>query len=743
MNNEVAPNSVPFPAASFQSLSAADADVPVGGVFETVLRRKLLVLTISVLIIVITAIVVFRLPAYYKSTAVLLIDSQRAQSLSQVTTGESPQIDMVAVKTQVSIIQSPNLAERVVKELDLIDAPEFVNELNAPRPLFRRWIEQAESLLTGAAPEQDVPLTPEQRIKTVAGMLLGKVSASNDGKSYLIEISAQAFDGALSARIANAFANIYLDFNRKLKIDAITEANSRFFDQLPPLAEKVRDADRTVQTFRVSHGLTPATTPGQVEGHGATLADEQLAQVNVQLGDAINERAEKEAKLQQITDAQHGKERLEAIPEIVASGLIQTLRQRQAVLSSEAASLATSALQSNPGLIAIRAAQINASASISAEIARLAASAASAAATARSKETALRDRLNDLRDIVASQSEAEIKLRDLQNQADAAREVYLSYLHRFQQTASLGVMQQPDAELIALADLPLHSAGPRRMQIVMLASAIGVIIAVLCALTLDRMRRGFYTLADLEAATGLTVIGFIPRLRRGLEEMSSRKTQVLFREAINHVRATLEFGNQQYRARVVLVTSALPMEGKTHFAASLARSVAVRGGRALLISCDGKSQSFSKMLSLVKDGQAPMFDEAGDRSPESNLPIIPGAMPGLDVARLQTSVTYPSFMPSLNRARVEMDEARGKYDLIVLDGPPVLACAEAELLCGVVDGVIMVVRWGQTTKGALSSALRTMSVYGVRLLGAVLNNADIKQLSRSSDEGNLYRRYID
>jgi Mrp family chromosome partitioning ATPase len=379
-------------------------------------------------------------------------------------------------------------------------------------------------------------------------------------------------------------------------------------------------------------------------------------------------------------------------------------------------------MQNNPALVAVRAAQANVSATISAEISKLASSMTSTVMAARAREASLHERLNSLRDLVASQSDAEIKLRDLQNQADAAREVYLSYLHRFQQTASLGLMQQPDAELIALADLPLHPAGPRRIQIVVLAGAVGIIIAVLCALLCDRFRRGFFTPADLEAATGLTVIGFIPRLRRGMEALSSAKIQFLFREAMNHVRATLEFGSQQYRAQVVLVTSALPGEGKTHFATSLARSVTARGGRALLIECDLRRPSSS----------------------QGHLAIVRDLASGIDVGTLQTSRAHPSFLPSLNRARAEMDAVRQKYDLIVLDGPPVLACAEAELLCDVVDGIIMVVRWGHTTKGSISSALRTLRLYGIRTIGAVMTNADIKQLTKtSSDYGHLYRRYAE
>ncbi len=651
---------------------------------------------------------------------------------------------MVAIKTQVSIIQSTNIAERVVGKLDLANAQNLVDVLTKPSFIqhwlgyVSDWFRYVSEYIFGKPPPP-IPLTPEDRVKTIASILLGKMTASNDGKSYLIEIAAQSENGALSAKIANAFADSYLNFNRRLKIDSIKEANTRFFDQLPPLAEKVRDADKAVQTFRAAHELTPAAGPGA--GRNMTLADQQLAQVNVQLGEAINDRTEKEARLKQMTDALHGKGQLDAVPEIVGSQHIQALRQQQSTLRSNEASLGASALQANPNLMAIRAAEGNVNNTIMAEVMKIAASQTAMVRAARDREAALQDRLAALRDVVATQSVAEIQLRDLENQADAAREVYTSYLHRFQQTASLGLMQQPDAELISQADIPLHPTGPRRMQILVLASIVSIVIAVLCALLAERFRGGFFTPIDLEAGTGLTVIGLIPRLRRSSEMLSSKATRIQFREAINQVRAALEFGGEQYRARVVLVTSALQGEGKTHFANSLARSVALRGGRALLINCasvTGSQQLPDKRHNL------PVVTEAAETQSSNNLIITPGAVPGLDVGILRPNGDDSFARPSLNRARAEVLAARETYDLIVLDGPSVPACAEAELFCGVIDGVIMTVRWGRTTKGDIFSAMRILRVYGVHPLGAVLTNVDIKQLTKSSSRhGDLYRYYAD
>ena len=739
MGNQLVDASAPF--LGVDPAPGQDHDVPVRGLFQVIWRRKFLIAIIATPLIAATGFVVDQLPPTYKSTAVLLIDSPRAQPIPQLSSGEGSQLDMVGVKTQVSIIQSPNLAERVVEKLDLTHAPEFVSELDGSPSLVKSVIASVQQYVMGTKPA-DVPLTAAERAKTVAAMLLNKVKASNDGKSYLVEITALTKNDALGAEIANAFARIYLDFNRKLKVDAIDEANVRFFDQLPPLAQKVRDAGRLVQVFRVANGLTPASGSSQVEGRGATLADQQLAQINLQLGEVISDRTEKEAHLRQFTNALHGQGKVDALPEIVGSSLIQSLRQRQALLKNQQAALGASTMQSNPAFAAGEVAGASITNIINDEIRKISASVESSVKAARDREAILQNRLNSLKDLVASQSEAEIKRRDLQNQADAAREVYTSYLHRFQQTASLGLMQQPDAELISLADVPLSPAGPRRLALMALGSAVALAFAVLCALLNDRARRGFLNPQEVEQATGLTVIGFIPRLRRGVESLSNKETRLLYREAMSHVRSILEFGNSQYRARVVLVTSAVPGEGKSHFAAALARNVASSGGRALLVECDIRRPRVTASLALAEGGNAVFSTEPEGLHQMGNLAIDRAVVPGLDVATLQAAKSHPEYLPSLKRAREELDEARRNYDLIVLDGPPVLACGEAELFCGAADGVIVVIRWGETAKGTLLSALRTLRVYGVRTIGAVLNNVDIKELTKSgSDQGELYRGY--
>jgi succinoglycan biosynthesis transport protein ExoP len=722
------------PSFDVQLPAGTDAKVPVRGLMQVIWRRKLLVLLVMAVIMGGSAALIMRMSPYYVSTATLLIDPQQTEAITQLPSPDAPQIDMVAVKTQVAIIQSLELAKRVVETLKLVDAPRIGPMLGLDGGGPVSWIKWVQTNILHTKPPPVVPQTMADRIQALAAVLMGHVSASNDGKSYLVKIGAETQDAGLSAAIANSLAEAYLNFNRKLKIHAIQDANARFFDQLPPLAEKVRESARAVQKFRSDHGLMPVANASDGSG-GETLAEYQLAQINAQLVQAFADRVKEEARLRQITDAMHGHGQLDAIPEIVGSNLIQILREQQATITGKAAELRSSAGRGNPAMIALNAQQANIAATINAEVKKIALSVATSVNAAEAREDALRERLDYLKGVVASQSEAEIRLRDLQNKADAAREVYLSYLHRFEQTASLGLMQQPDAELIARADVPIRPAGPKRVQLFMVGTVMAMIAGVLCALLRDRFgaAAGFVSAQVLEAATGLPVLGALPKLRRGTEASSPPDIRFFHRETINHVRATLQFGGQQYRAGVVLVTSSVPHEGKSHVAGSLAASVAARGGRALLIHCD-------------QPNDAPGNRSAGPSVPVpisegSHLSVIKSPS-GPDTGRLRAMGPDGQGLPSLRQAHDELLALRDQYDTIILDGPSVIACANAELLCDAVDGVLLVVRSRETTRGVILAALRILNVYGVRTIGTVLNNVDMKQLARSdSDMAEFYNSY--
>lgn len=706
---------------------------PTNSLFGVLGRRKLVILLVTAVIAIPGILVITRLSPYFDAQALLAINTRKASFRDLQATVEVTNADAIAIATQVGIIRSPEMALRVVDRLHLDQAHEFTKVMDEPPPPWAALVSQAAAWL-GAPIAPAAKPTAEDRRQLTGRLLANDVTVINDGRSYLITIQVRTGDPSLSAGIANTYADLYLDFNRDLKIAAIRRANSLLDVQIAPMQQRLRTADEAVEAYRESNGLITNSGSGTdtQAGRGMTVAEDQLGQINAQYIKASGELATKQAKLAQIREAVAAG-RLESLPAVVDSPLINTLRAQQTELSTKVASLSQTALPNNPTLQSALAASADVQRRINSEVSKIAASVSSEVAAAQGQVDSLRATLAHLQGQVAGESRANVTLRQLQSEASAARTVYQDYLGRFEQTSSEGALQEPEADLISAAVIPAERAGPRRGQLSAIVVVGALFIACLFALVLDRMRRGIRTMEQLEAETGLFGLGMVPLLSGSLFKHFELGRSSIYTGAIGMVSSVLRFGGDKFRARVVLVTSAAPSEGKTTFAVSLAANVGREGGKALLIDCDLIRPAVAKALRMnkgSKDAAAAATDGMLRQSvlPGLDVMILPGNKTGL---HLETDV--------LRRA---IADAREHYDLIVIDAPPVLALADAPVLSLQTDGVIMVVHWRHTPIAAVTSALRLLQAYGVRILGGVITRVKLQELG--ADEGGhsyLYRSY--
>jgi polysaccharide biosynthesis transport protein len=736
------PGDLPVPEST-RPLRAIDSVSP-WMVFDVLRRRKITFAVVASLVLAAGIVLVMRMVPQYETRALVLVDTRKntLSDLQAISAGEL-QSDAVQVLTQVDIIRSPALAEEVATQLDLADAPEFKNAIDGPPGLVRRLMLRVGDMLGFPPPPHSV-LAQNQRTQLAASILLNdKLSVINDGRSYVIGIQVRTLDPALAARIANAYARVYLDFNRALKDRAVTRADAWLAERVAPLQDKLKTAEAEIANFRQAHGLIEERPSTGTNDRRATVAGQQLAQINALLVQATSDRVQKETSLAQIEAAEKGQGDLNSVPEVVASPLIQRLLAQQAEIAARVADIGTTQLGGNPQLVALRAQQAAIGVRIRSEVEKIVGSIRSEAATATAREASLKQRLADSEAKVAEQNRAEIELRALESEADAARRVYMDTLNKAEQTSNERDIQQPDAELISLAAVPLSPAPPTRTQYGLIAALAAVILGVVAAFLRERLERGFRSAEQLEEETGLPTIGFLPVARKPEAALAMEEQRSPYVEAINAVRGALLMSDGAGHPRVVLVTSALPREGKTFFAVSLARSVALAGGRSLLIDADLRRPSVartagitvqSSLNALVGTGgdHDAMLDRLIQRDDVTQLDIIPAEGNGNNVQDLVTS----------DALRGLVDAARTRYDLVVIDAPPVLAFVDARVLATVADATVMVVKWRDTPRNMVSGALKMLRGFGTRVAGTVLTQADLRALT--ANEGShayLYRNY--
>ncbi len=725
------------PAATVTAQEPLEQASPIS-VMTNVLRHKWLVAVVTALISGPAILYLLALPAYYDASALMMIDTKHV-SFGDSHSSDSQAggaADVIAISTQVDIMKSPSMAEKVVDRLDLTHVPEFEHAVLQRRSLSS-VLQTAIARLSGSATSIQEELTPAKRRQLTASLLSSKVTISNGGKTYLIEVRARTHNADLSAAIANTYADAYLDFNRQMKIDAIRRANGLLDEQITPLKDRVEKAEGAVEQFRQQKGLVSShasNTRLDLQA-GETVADQQLNEVDTQLTLASGDVAQKQANLRALQTAL-GSGGVDAIPQVVTSPLIQGLRQQEAELSSREAALEETTLGDNPELMAARAGSKRVRERIAAEVSKIAASLNNELATAQARQRTLQQRLVELQRQVALQSEANVSLVQLESEAQAARTVYQDYLSRYEQTSTQVALQEPEAELVSAAQTPAGKSGPALAQLTALITLGAATIACGLALLMERGQRGLRTASQLQAQTGLYTLGFMPKVKGGLRRVVGSQRRTVYTEAVSLVNNLLQFGEARYRARVVLVTSANSQEGKTFLATSLAAGVGQDGGRALLIDCDVRRPSVAKALQLDATPMAAGASGAGEPSH-----LWQDVLPGLDVMTLPASRNHSHTVDNAH-VRALIDDARSKYDLVVLDAPPVLAFADAPLLSLCVDGTILAVRWSCTPSKAVSDAVKTLDAYSARVLGAVVTQVDTSSLTDADgSHAQVYRNY--
>ncbi|WP_242402422.1 GumC family protein [Komagataeibacter kakiaceti] len=580
--------------------------------FSVMNRHRLAIALVTLAVALPAGAGIFSLKPYYNASSILIVGTRQAPFRDLQATVASPEVDTVAVNSEVSILRSPAIARAVVQKLDLVNNPEVRETLDSV-PLVKRIMDVATSFFTTPAPR--VPMTQNERIQATATLLDHWVTILNDGRSYIITITASTNDALTSARIANAYADVYLDFKRHMKISATWQANAMLDEQIVPLRERLRKAEQAVQAFREKNGLiaaelerAPGANANNADNGGTTVTDQQLTQMNHQLTMARADLESRRARYAEVRTAiSNGS--LDSIPDAVSSPLIQQLQAQEAQISSRAASLSQTVMDGNPDLQAERAAAAQVRRRIAAEVHRIASSAAKELSSSEAQVTALSAAVNRLQGQVTAENEADVTLRQLQSEATAARTVYQDYLGRFAQTSTQAELQVAEADLISRADTPLSPYGPPRKQYMAIAVIFALLIGAGSALVIDRMHKGVRSTAELDAIPGLFALGLVPAFAGPLRRQYVSRERSAYLETVESIRSVLSFGHSRFRAKVVLVTSAEQDEGKTTFALSLAANTARCGQRALVIDCDMRNPSAMRVMggiSVLHNSQMPV-----------------------------------------------------------------------------------------------------------------------------------------
>ncbi|MCB4821355.1 GumC family protein [Roseicella aerolata] len=668
-------------------------------------RRKWLIGATTALCFGLSAAVVTALPPVYRTSSTVLIEARRLPAATAEGATEVP-VNSETATNELQVLQSRELLGQVVRHLGLERDPTFNREL---RPSLL-------GTLTGEAAPELPAAGDEQAIDAAVSGLLRHLRVSLIGRSRAIEISLRAPDPMQAARIANTMAELYVAGQIARRAAETREFNTWINERLDELRVRARASARAVEEFRAAQGLVRGVARGDRE---ADLLRQEIAEVNQQLTAARARQGEATARLAEAERALAARN-MEGLAAVLGSQTIQQLRAQESQIAARQAEQTALFGSRHPTLAATSAELADVRARIQAEAQRILASFRSDLRLAREAEAGLTQRVDDLRAQVARLGTVEVQMQDLQREAEADRALVESFLARARGTSpEASGFQAANARLVSRAVAPREPYAPNRKILLPLALIVSLGFGGLAGLLAEARSRGFRSMDDIRRILGLNPLGILPLVR-------GRRDRAVAEDAAADLCARVLLPAEGRPPRSVLLTSAMPGEGKTTTAQALARAAAGRGLRVLLMDADlrgspnAASGGEASGLAEVLRG-ATKAEDAVRHDPEAGLWLLPaGASRGSEVSRLLTSERLEKVLEQLERG----------YDLVVIDAAPALVGADIWRLARHADQTLFLTRWMHTPRSTVATALRQVLAAGGRVPGVVLTMVDTRKNAR-------------
>jgi len=705
-------------------------------ILAAVLRRWKLITAITLSALTATYGVLQFVPSLYKSTVEILVFDPQRQIDAAVQKPISPFVDAVgndAMNTEINVIKSKSVALRVARELGLDSDPEF-----QPRNRLAELAERLGFPRLGQADNnsaQSIGGTEEEKAEKLdhaADALRGRLQVWPE--SYIIFVSTTSQNPIQAQRLASTIANDYLASQREARQEALQRVATWLRGRVDDLQSRVLETESSIEKLKAEIGIRDTGSNN--------VSERQIDELSTQLMTARAEVEEKHARLEQARRVINTNGDIQSIPELTASAVLTALRQKQTELNWRASDLQNKVGEHHSQVIAIRAELAGINKQINAEGEHLLGNMKNTYDIAVQREQSLEANLQKLTGALGN-SETYVKLQQLRHVADADRKLYESYLSQYNEISQRGTLQDASARIISPATLP-RSSSPRRMLFYALGGMLGLGGGFLLAFLLEYLRSGVKTGREIEQSFGLPVVGIIPlvqhrKSRRTLHDrlLGGMLGEPLsdFSEAVHAMRISL--GLSSGNPKVILITSALPAEGKSATAMLLAASSASSGKRTVLLDCDLRRQSTSEAfgnrrqpgLSELLRGTADLTDVI-TKDPVTNIHMIPAG---------STMPNAPDLLMS-QRMRDLIAELRGEFDYIVMDTSPLLPVVDALALATVADKILLIVEWGQTSRASISEAFKVLRPEAHRVAGIVLNKVDLTQLPGYGYQGGYHYR---
>ena len=719
---------------------ADDNLVDVKALLRTVRRRFWLGLMSAVLTFLAVAIYTFQQTPMYTATTRLVLDTQQdVFDFGSDLMGLAP--NTAAIDTELEIMKSETLLQKVVPRLGLSEYPEFNWRLQDPS-LLSTVSDQVTSLFNrneGPAVQPTEEERQEGLLRYATFRLGQSISVARLGPTYVIDITAESETPKLAADIANSVADQYLVEQLEAKLEATRRANEWLADRLSSLRDEVNAKESAVEIYRADNDL--------LSSQGATLTQQQISDLTAQRSLRAAEVSEARERLDNVRSIMNRGGGADAIAEVLSSPVISNLRAQQAEVQRQRADLLTTRGPRHPDVLAVNAQAADISQQIAAEVDRIVSNLESELRIARGGLESIDQSIGDARGRLATNNRAEVRLRELEREAEASRALYENFLEQFKQTTEESDLVQADARVLTAAKTPARPSSPRTNINLALGVFMGLVVAGGLIFLAELGENHFSSGEEIERRLNVPALGSIPLLTglRGFGKKAKSPADYAienplsaFSESIRNLRASIIFADLDNPAKTVAVCSSLPNEGKTMTTYALGRMSAVSGSRTLVIDGDFRRRQLTEATGVEPD--VGLIEHLfGEVALEQAL--LTDEASGLDILPLSNQRNTPRDVFGSRSFDALLQRLEEHYDLIVIDTGPLLLMAESRVIVSKVDQVIVVAKWRATTRSALKQTMGILTQFHANVAGVVLNFVDLRKKRLLENGGATYKAY--
>jgi len=712
-----------------------------------VLKRKWLILSLVMVVTSLVTIQMFRLPSLYQGETTIKIEPKPRsvlQTKDLVITGAN---DPNFWGTQLKLLENPQLARRVVQILDLRNNPSFFGGqaqggiFSSLRRIFSRQPEKTQS--PASASRLEVVTQTEEDDETPSAGELASLEPYEDAiienetvepipGTNLVKIKFVHADPVLAQKIANTLAEVFIKRNLELATAGSTKAEDVLAKEIANLQSSIKTLQEIQFNYARAHNLPLTPDPG------SNLEAERLATLSRQVLDAENERKNLQAQYnaaRSVTDPY-------SVPEVQSSERIGKLRERISELKEKRDALMTVYTKEWPEVRKIEA-QL---APLEAELAKAPAEVVSAMKSkfdaAVSREQSLRQAYNQQRATTTQQTQDQIEMLARSQEIETNKQYLNTLLQRQRELQVSSGDRGSEVSITESSRVPKSPIGPPRLRNILIAFLLSLVAGVGLAFLLDFLDDTVKSIEDVDRYLHLPALALIPasrpdrtRLMGGANasSLSGAETTALamvddvrspVAESYRHLRTSLLLSSAGQPPKTILVTSSQPSEGKTTTAINTAFMLAQTGAEVLIIDCDLRRPRLhahfevpnTTGLTNLLSGESDLHRLIQPYERQPNLKLLTSGPVPPNPAELLGSEEMRRMLALLGE----------RFSHIIIDSPPAISFTDASILSTMVDGVVLVVHGGRSSRAVVRRAKQQLLDVGAHIFGVVLNNVKLE-----------------